>query len=114
MKTTVLNGQIELFSFIDNDACERVKTFATLPANMRADWEGQSVNLIDWKIADDGKTVKLTYQIRDDVYAPILDAILACDQTRTKLIPPGRSKAWQWRPMWSYWFNTKTGERVTP
>lgn len=113
-QTTVINGRIELYRMIDNEKCERVITSALLPTVMHADWEGQSLHLIDWRIAQDGKTVRLEYQTRNDAYAPVLYATLAVEVTRQALKAPSRSKAWQWQPFWSYWLNTKTGERVQP
>lgn len=113
MNTLIQDGKIQLFSFVDNEKCERVFTHAVLPANMAQDWNGSTVNLIDWKIADDGKTVRVEYQTRQDAYAPILDAVLACEQTRVALCPPNRSKNWEWSPYFSYWRNRKTGERVS-
>lgn len=112
--TPIIDGKIELFSFIDNERCERVISLAVLPKSMAADWNGHEINLIDWKIDASGTTVVVEYQTRNDPYAPILDAKLACEQVRIKLTPPTRSRNWQWRPMWSYWKNVKTGEEYRP
>ena len=108
----VLFGVIRLFSWIDHDTCERVETVAVLPEQTAKDWEGQSINVIDWQISEDRQTVKLTYQTRNDAYAPILDATLPIRVDRFKLQPPTRSKNWELDKYSDYWRNRKTGERL--
>lgn len=114
MKTyTVIDGRIELMSFVDNEQCARTTISAMLPEAVRADWDGQTVNVIDWRIDAERKTVRIEYQVGDSTYAPILDATLAVEQVTTPLAKPGRSKNWQWRAFSGCWQNTKTGERVS-
>jgi hypothetical protein len=108
----IICGVIRLFNWIDHDTSERVDSVAVLPADMAKDWEGFSINVIDWRIADDRQTVKLTYQTRNDAYAPILDAILPLRVDRFKLRPPTRSRNWKLEQHSDYWRNSKTGERV--
>lgn len=109
-QTIVKDGAIDLYSFIDAEHRERVHTVAVLPTNMHADWNGQTLNVVDWRIAQDGRTVKVEYQTRNDAYAPILDCVLVCEQRRVAIQPPNRSKHWVMDD-YGHWRNTKTGQR---
>ena len=111
-KTLIIDGKIQLFSYVDNERIERVSTVALLPKQLASDWEGQSINLIDWKIDAEKQTVLVTYQIRDDLYAPIMDATLPISKIAVPIPPPNRSKNWRWNTYDSAWRNTRTGERV--
>lgn len=111
---TIIGGAIALFDYVDNDTIERVTSLAVLPKQMADGWEGERINVIDWKIDPEAKTVAVTYQTRNDAYAPILDATLSLSVQRTKLTPPTRSKNWQWSSFSSEWRNRKTGERYQP
>ncbi len=110
-RALVKDGGIELYNYVDNAARERVRKLAMLPNQMAADWNGEELNVIDWKI--NGETVKVTYQTRNDAYAPILDCVLALQTKVEPILPPGRSKAWRWNEYSGYWLNSKTGQRVT-
>jgi hypothetical protein len=110
---TIIGGAIILFDWIDEKTIERVTSLAVLPKEMAEGWEGERLNVIDWKINPEEKTVLVTYQTRNDAYAPILDATLALSVERTKLTPPTRSRNWQWNEFSPGWRNRKTGERVS-
>lgn len=108
---TVIDGGVALYSFLDREKRERVIFTAMLPKDCALDWEGQSLNVIDWKIDPESHTVKLTYQTRQDVCAPILDAVLPLVEVRVPLRPPTKSKNWEITDT-EQWRNKKTGERV--
>jgi hypothetical protein len=108
MQTTIQNRKIKLFSWIEGNPPVRVIKSASVPVQ---EWEGQEINLIDWKI--DGETVLVTYQTRRDLYAPILDAKLPLVFDREPLPAPNRSKNWTWQESSCGWFNRKTGQRVS-
>lgn len=108
---TIVNGQITLHSYIDPSTRQRCFVNAVLPPGMVDDWEGQSVNVIDWRI-DNGQVAHLEYQTRQDPLAPILDATLPVVVNRIDIKPPTRSKHWEWSEFSEAWFNRKTGERV--
>ena len=110
--TTVQDGNVKLYSFIDEKTCERVTTAAVLPSSMAPDWNGQTIWLLDWKI--DADAVTLTYQLTNSAYAAVLDCKLPVEQSRAKLMPPNRSKNWEWSEYGAEWRNRKTGDRFKP
>lgn len=111
MKTTiVIDGTLTLYSFIDRDTCERVTKVAQLPAAIASDWEGDPVHIIDWKI--NAGVVTLTYQMRNDAYAPIFEHQFPLVDIRTPMQPPTRSKNWKLDPYQDEWRNSKTGARA--
>ncbi len=105
----VENNRIELYRFIDGKTQERVITFL---GGMLPEWNGETIQVLDWKLDPTSQTGKLTYQTRNDAYAPILGATLPLITERTKIEKPNRSKNWVWRESSELWQNTKTGECV--
>lgn len=111
-EATVVNGSIRLCDWIDRPTAERVYNVAKLPKEMTADWEGQSIHLLDWKIDREKQSVFLKYQLRNDAYASILECTLPLAVERVKLTPPNKSKHWKIEEFADKWVNTKTGKRV--
>lgn len=94
---------------MDEKACERVTTFL---AGFEATTNGWVLNVIDWKLDPANNIGTLTYQTRNDAYAPVFDHQFPILVEHTKLSPPNRSKNWQWNEFSASWVNRKTGERV--
>lgn len=107
---TVIGDRIILYSYIDRETESYVHVCAKLPNN---DWECARLNVIDWKIENDGAgPVLMTYQMRNDTYAPIFDTRFEVVKESSKLARPNKSKNWKLDQYGDYWFNFKTGKRV--
>lgn len=106
----VIGGSVILYSYTDLDAMLRVCVCAKLPQETAPDWEHAILYVINWKI--EGDHVTLTYQLRNDPRAPILEATLAVVKESSRLLPPSKSRNWKLQKFSECWFNTKTGERV--
>jgi len=107
MNKTIIGDLIILYSYIDRETCERVNVCAKLP---NEEYDGARPNVIDWKITEG--TVRLTYQMRNDAYAPIFDTAFPVVTDRTKLPKPNKSKNWELDQYQDLWRNRKTGEKV--
>lgn len=105
----IQDGKLRIYSYIDNDKVERVTTLA---GGFAPNWEGECLYVIDWKLDPENKQVRLTYQTRNDVYAPVYDENAPLIVERYKLNPPNRSKNWEWDKWSDSWRNRRTGERV--
>jgi hypothetical protein len=105
--STIIGDLIILYGYIDRETCERVNVCAKLP---RQEYNDERVHVIDWKI-DDG-VVRLTYQMRNDAYAPIFDTKFVVVQDRSKLPRPNKSKNWELDQYQDLWRNRKTGQKV--
>jgi len=112
MRTTVIDGALTLFTYIDKDGTQPVRVYkeALLPESARKDWENTVVYVLDWKIEPDG--VHMTYQTRNELFSPVHDSTFALRETRIELAPPTRSRNWKFRDSGDYWFNSKTGQEV--
>jgi|SRR5580765_511308 hypothetical protein len=104
MKTTVVGNEVLLYSNARTDEPIRDEVCAVLPTK---DWNGVALNLLNWKI-DDGM-VKLTYQTRFDLYAPVLETIVPLKHEEIPIQKPGRN--YRWSSFGGYWQNSKTGEK---
>lgn len=109
-KTYIHNGLVTLYTYIDTETKSRAYVCAKLPDYMAGQWENDAINMINWKIDADAKTVLITYQIRLDPWAPILDATLPVVVNRVPLKPPTKSRNWELIDC-DYWRNKRTGER---
>lgn len=103
----ILDGKLRLYGFVDGKSRERVVTSL---GGFKPEWNGEVLNVLDWKL--NGETGRLTYQIRDDAYAPIFDQDFPIIQERFPLQPPTRSKNWTWNEFSECWINRKTGQRI--
>lgn len=106
-RRTVIDGTLELYSFIDGDSLERVSVVAVLPNH---DWDNAPLNVLDWKIIRE--KVVVTYQTRFELLAPIYDSTFLVRQDRFPLPKPSRSKHWIFDKLSEQWRNRKTGARV--
>ena len=102
---TIFEDRVTLYSWVDRETLERVHVQARLP---RKEYDGERIYLIDWKI--DGESVKITYQMRNDAYAPIFDAVLPVCNERFPLQKP-RGRNWKIDQYQDYWRNEKTGKK---
>jgi hypothetical protein len=105
----IQDGKLRLHSFISGETQERVTTSLT---GFAPEWEGECLYVIDWKLNPETKTGRLTYQTKNDLYAPIHDVDLPMVVDRYKLSKPSKSKNWTWDSYSDSWRNTRTGERV--
>lgn len=103
----IQDGRINLYSFVDGNPPQRTVKYAT---GFSPEWEGDVIYVIDWKIIED--KVRLTYQTRNDLYAPVYDNDFALVSQTLPVAKPGKSKNWTWNDFGSYWFNKCTGQRV--
>ncbi len=101
--------KLRLYSFIDGKSQERV---TTLLGGFKPEWNSEILYVIDWKLDPERKQGRLTYQVKNDVYAPVFDQDFPIVVERYKLLPPNRSKNWKWNEYGDQWVNGKTGERV--
>lgn len=104
----IQDGKLRIYSYVDGNPPKRTTKYA---GGFKPEWEGECLYVIDWKL--DGDKVKLTYQTRNDVYAPVYDDSFPLISETWDVPKPGRSKNWVYRDFGSCWFNTRTGERVT-
>ena len=107
----IIDGKICLYSYLDKEKMERVLVQAQLPENVARDWEGSTIYLINWKIEKDSPAIIITYQTRNDAYAPIFDIRLPVVQDSSPIRPPNRSKNWRFDPYSECWKNIRTGEK---
>ena len=105
----IQDGKLRIYSFIDGDTQERVTTLLT---GFNPNWEGECLYVLDWKLNAESKTGRITYQTRNDVYAPVYDQDFPMIVERYKLTPPNRSKNWEWDKWSDAWRNRRTGERI--
>lgn len=103
----VIVDQVILYGYINRKTAERVNVCAKLPTK---DWDNVRLHVLDWKI--DGQGVKLTYQTRNDAYAPIYDNVFPLVTERTALQKPNKSRYWQLDEYQDIWRNRKTGQKV--
>lgn len=103
--STVKNGKLKLWSYIENDSNPPLRV--TISAVTPKDAEGMEVEFLDWKI--EGETVHLEYRVRWQRYESNLPVIRETEVVKK----PGRSRWWAWQSSSSCWINTKTGQRVT-
>lgn len=112
MKATAIviqDCQLRLYSFVEGKTCERVTTSL---GGFKPEWNGEVLHVLDWKLNPEAQTGRLTYQIRNDLYAPVFDQDFPIVQERFKIQPPNKSKNWKWNEFSEAWVNSKTGERV--
>ena len=86
---TVIGDLVILYSYIDRETESRVNVCAKLPSQ---DWDLVRLHVINWKIENDGKgPVLMTYQMRNDAYAPIFDTRFECvkdtHKLRSRIVP---------------------------
>lgn len=111
MRKCIIGGAITLHSFLDRENISRIYVEGQLPEAAAKDWDGSVINVLDWKISDDTKTVVITYQLRDELYAAVMDLVLPVVQNSIPLEKPSRSRFWRLDEYQDEWVNSKTRER---
>ena len=107
MKHTVIGNELLLNAHTCTDQPVRLELWAILPTK---DWDGERIEVLNWQVQEDRRSVKITYQTRTDLCAPIYDGVFACRNDEVQLKPPGRN--FKWSSFFGYWINQKTGKRI--
>lgn len=107
--TPIQDGKLRVYGCIDGDKQERIITSL---GGFDPNWEGELIYVIDWKLDPANKQGRLTYQTKNDTYAPVHEHNLPLIVERFPLQKPNKSKHWTWDKWSDSWRNTRTGERV--
>jgi hypothetical protein len=103
----VIKDTLMLYTYINWKKATQIHVCAQLPTR---EYDNVRINVLDWKI--DNGIVALSYQNRNDAYAPIYDVKLPVVLEEVKLEKPSKSRFWKLDEFWRGWVNSKTGEQV--